>query len=94
MGKLTKNEMIKNIAGHHGLSQDAVRTPVDDFLASIEQAIANGDEVNLHGFGTFKPKHTKARKGRNPRTGEELQIAASNSVSFKPAKAFKDAVNK
>lgn len=93
MGKLTKNDLIKQIATHHGLSQDAVRTPIEDFLSSIVQAVADGDDVVLHGFGTFKARQNAARVGRNLHTKQAINIPASRSLSFKAAKATKTALN-
>ena len=59
----------------------------------IERSLLAGKPVTLHGFGTFELKKRDARTGRNPRTGEPVEIAASTSVAFKPAKALKDALN-
>jgi len=61
-------------------------------IASIEEALKNGEKVQLIGFGNFEVRDRAARKGRNPQTGEEIQIAASKVPAFKPGKALKDAV--
>ena len=66
---------------------------LDAVLGSVQGALANGDQVSLVGFGTFSVKHRAARSGRNPQTGAEIQIKASNVPSFKAGKALKDAVN-
>ena len=62
-------------------------------LAEIERSLLAGKSVTLHGFGTFELKKRDARTGRNPRTGEPVEIAASTTVTFKPAKALKDSLN-
>ena len=62
-------------------------------ISTVTDTLKGGDSITLVGFGTFESRHRKARVGRNPRTGEALQIAASNIPSFKAGKALKDAVN-
>tara|TARA_R110002110_G_scaffold257979_1_gene473919 strand:- start:237 stop:518 length:282 start_codon:yes stop_codon:yes gene_type:complete len=93
MAKITKQDIIKDIADAHGTTHDAVRAPIDALLDHIATAMERGDEVALHGFGSFKRTERAARKGRNPRTGEAVDIAASSSMNFKPAKAMKDRLN-
>ncbi len=66
---------------------------VDAMFGAIEQALKDGQEVRLSGFGTFAVSERKATKGRNPRTGEEIAIPASTSVRFKPGRGLKDAVS-
>jgi DNA-binding protein HU-beta len=66
---------------------------IDAFVAVVTQAVAEGDSVQLVGFGTFSAGHRAARTGRNPRTGETMQIAAAKTVKFTAGKAFKDSVN-
>jgi len=66
---------------------------VDCVLSSITKALKEGDTVTLVGFGTFKVVDRKARKGRNPQTGEEINIKASNAPKFTPGQALKEAVN-
>ena len=65
---------------------------VDALFASIEEALAKGEKVQLIGFGTFEVRERAARKGRNPQTGAEIEIPASKVPAFKPGKALKDAV--
>ena len=67
---------------------------VNAVFAAIEEALVNGDEVKIAGFGTFKVKERKERTGRNPRTKEEIIVPASKTLAFSPAKALKEAVNK
>jgi len=66
---------------------------VNAVFATIEEALAKGDKVQLVGFGTFEVRERAARTGRNPQTGEEIQIAASRVPAFRAGKALKDSVN-
>lgn len=74
------------------LTKAQAKTLVDAMLAGVRDALVSGEEVNLPGFGKFKVQDKPARTGRNPSTGEAIQIAASKKVSFAAAKALKDAV--
>ena len=65
---------------------------VDAVFASIQETLAKGEKVQLIGFGNFEVRSRAARKGRNPQTGEEIEIAASKIPAFKPGKALKDAI--
>ena len=89
----TKNELIAAIANRTGFKKSSVELVLNATLAEIERALLAGQPVTLHGFGTFELKKRDARTGRNPRTGEPVEIAASTSVAFKPAKALKDSLN-
>jgi DNA-binding protein HU-beta len=75
------------------LSKADATKAVDAVLDNIAGSLSNGGEVRLVGFGTFSVTHRKATTGRNPRTGESIQIKASNQPKFKAGKALKDAVN-
>ena len=75
------------------LTKAQAKQIVDGGFAAIRDAAISGEEVSLPGFGKFKVQNKPARTGRNPQTGEAVQIAASKKVSFQPAKALKDAVN-
>ncbi|MBW0150488.1 HU family DNA-binding protein [Phenylobacterium sp.] len=75
------------------LTKAQAKQIVDGVFAAIRDAAISGEEVSLPGFGKFKVQNKPARTGRNPQTGEAVQIAASKKVSFQPAKALKDAVN-
>ncbi len=75
------------------LTKAQAKQVVDGVFAAIRDAAVSGEEVSLPGFGKFKVQNKPARTGRNPQTGEAVQIAASKKVSFQPAKALKDAVN-
>jgi DNA-binding protein HU-beta len=90
---VNKSELIEAAVESSGLSKRDVSRALDSILDSISDAVRQGDKVSLSGFGTFERRERSARTGRNPQTGEQLQVAASKTPAFKPAKAFKDAVN-
>ena len=75
-------------------NQDTARKLVDAQLELIKNTVAQGEKVSLFGFGDFEARERSARKGRNPKTGDEIDIAATILPKFKPAKAFKDTVKK
>lgn len=89
---MNKTELINAVAETSELSKKDATKAVDAVFASITDALAKGDKVQLIGFGNFEVRERAARKGRNPQTGEEIEIAASKIPSFKPGKALKDAV--
>jgi DNA-binding protein HU-beta len=90
---MNKSELIDAIAANSGLNKADAGRALDGFTAAITNALVAGESVSMVGFGTFSVKHRAARAGRNPRTGETIQIKASNNPSFKAGKALKDAVN-
>ena len=90
---MNKNDLISQVADDAGLSKADAAKAVDAVLDNIAGSLSNGGEVRLVGFGTFSVTHRKATTGRNPRTGEAIQIKASNQPKFKAGKALKDAVN-
>lgn len=90
---MNKQELVDMIATDAGLSKTATQEVIDAVLDTITNAVATGDTVQLVGFGSFGSGQRAARTGRNPRTGETLEIAAAKTVKFTPGKAFKDAVN-
>jgi len=90
---MNKQELVDAIALAVGTSKSAAAEAIDAFVAVVTQAVADGDGVQLIGFGTFSTGQRAARTGRNPRTGETLQIAAAKTVKFTAGKAFKDVVN-
>ncbi len=90
---MNKSELIDSVANATGDSKAAVGAMLDATLGAITDAVKNDDKVQLTGFGTFERRHRKARVGRNPQTGDEVQIKAANVPAFKAGKAFKDAVN-
>jgi DNA-binding protein HU-beta len=91
---MTKTELITITAEKTGLTKKDAEKTVAAVLEAIAADLAAGNRVQLAGFGTFETKTRAARIGRNPKTNETIEIAASTSVSFKPAKALKDAVAK
>jgi DNA-binding protein HU-beta len=90
---MNKQELVDAIASALDTSKSAAGETVDAFIAVVTKAVVEGDGVQLVGFGTFSSGQRAARTGRNPRTGETLQIAAAKTVKFTAGKAFKDAVN-
>jgi DNA-binding protein HU-beta len=86
-------QLADQIAAQGGITKAQAKTLVDAFLDAIRDAAAKGEEVSLPGFGKFKVQAKPARTGRNPSTGEAIQIAASKKLVFQPAKVLKDAVN-
>lgn len=91
---MNKTELIDAIAADSDESKAAVQRILDALIDNVTSAVAKGDSVQLVGFGTFASGSRAARTGRNPRTGEEIKIAAAKTVKFSAGKAFKDAVNK
>tara|TARA_B110000014_G_scaffold25461_1_gene16185 strand:- start:164 stop:436 length:273 start_codon:yes stop_codon:yes gene_type:complete len=90
---MNKAELVDAVASAANLSKADAGRAVDAVTGSIASSLSNGDQVAVVGFGTFSVKHRAARAGRNPRTGEAIQIQASNVPGFKAGKALKDAVN-
>ena len=90
---MNKAELVDAVAGASNLSKADAGRAVDAVVDSITSALKRGEQVTVVGFGTFSVKHRAARSGRNPRTGETIQIAASNVPGFKAGKGLKDAVN-
>jgi DNA-binding protein HU-beta len=90
---MNKAELIDAIAANANLSKADAGRALDAVVDSVSSALSKGQQVSIVGFGTFSVKHRAARSGRNPRTGETIQIAASNVPGFKAGKALKDAVN-
>jgi DNA-binding protein HU-beta len=91
---MNKQELIDAVAHGTSTSKSAAAETIDAFLETVRNAVVKGDVVQLIGFGSFGTGARAARTGRNPKTGEPLQIAASKTVKFTAGKAFKDAVNK
>ena len=91
---MNKNDLISAVAETAGLSKADAGKAVDGVLESISSTLSGGDAVRLVGFGTFSVANRAATTGRNPRTGEAIQIPASRVPKFKAGKALKGAVNK
>jgi len=90
---MNKAEFIDAVASKGDMSKSDAETAVNAVLDSLTAAMSSGDQVTLVGFGTFLVRPRKARTGRNPKTGEPIDIPAANAPSFKAGKALKDAVN-
>ncbi len=90
---VNKAELIEAVADKNEMTKAAATRAVDSVLGTITDALVSGDQVTLVGFGTFQVRDRAARVGRNPRTGEAIDIKASKIPSFKAGKALKDAVN-
>jgi nucleoid DNA-binding protein len=91
---MTKAELVEKIAEKTGLTRTDVAVIVDGFLDAIKQAMKEGNNIEIRGFGTFKIKSRKARKARNPRTGEEVPVPDRKVPVFKPSNEFKELIIK
>ena len=90
---MTKAELIDQMAKDANISKASADAALNSFIDGVTKALKKKDgKVTLVGFGTFSKIRRKARKGRNPRTGEEIKIKASNAVKFTPGKKLKEAV--
>ncbi|MGM0844745.1 MAG: HU family DNA-binding protein [Bacillota bacterium] len=90
---MNKTDLINAVAESAELSKKDAENAVKAVLENIEETLSKGDKVQLIGFGNFEVRERSARKGRNPQTGEEMEIPASKQPAFKPGKALKDSVN-
>ena len=90
---MNKAELIEAVSDAADLSKSDATKAVDGVIEAITNSLKNGDQVTLVGFGSFLVRDRAARTGRNPRTGEAIQIAAAKVPGFKAGKALKDAVN-
>lgn len=91
---MNKSELITIIASKSGLNKKNSEAALDAFMASIEEALKQGDKVSLVGFGSFEVRERAERIGRNPQTKEEIKIPATKAPVFKAGKGLKDIVNK
>ena len=91
---MNKNELISAVAEKSGLSKKDAAAALDSVIAAISESLAQGEKIQLVGFGTFEVKERAARSGKNPRTGEAVGIPASKAPVFKAGTALKDAVSK
>ncbi len=89
---MTKTELIEVVADGAGISKAASAKAVDSFIKGITKTLKKGGKVTLIGFGTFSVSKRKARKGRNPRTGETIKIPAAKLPKFSAGKAFKQGI--
>lgn len=89
---MTKADLVEQIAEATGLTKKDTAVVVDGFLEAVKQALAQENNIEIRGFGSFKVKHRKARKARNPRTGEEVHVPDRLVPTFKPSKEMKEMV--
>lgn len=89
---MNKTDLISQVAESTELSKKDATKAVDAVFEAIASALQSGDKVQLVGFGNFEVRERSARKGRNPQTGEEIEIPASKIPAFKPGKALKDGI--
>lgn len=90
---MNKTQLIEAVAAKTELTKKDAEAAVNAAIAAVVEALKEGDKVQLVGFGTFEVKERAARTGRNPQTGEAIEIAASKAPAFSAGKAFKDAIN-
>ncbi len=90
---MNKNDLVSAVSNSAGMSMADANRAVDSVFDNISGSLRSGNEVRLVGFGTFSVADRKATTGRNPRTGETIQIAARRQAKFKAGKALKEAVN-
>jgi DNA-binding protein HU-beta len=93
-GIVNKTELVASVAEKAGMTKKDAEKAINALFASVEEALAKKDKVQVIGFGTFEVKARGARKGRNPQTGKEITIPASKTPVFKAGKGLKDSVNK
>ncbi|WP_299013502.1 nucleoid-associated protein HU-beta [uncultured Photobacterium sp.] len=90
---MNKTQLVDKIAENADISKASAGRALDAFIDAVSDTLKEGDQVSLVGFGTFSVRERAARTGRNPQTGEEIQIAAAKVPGFKAGKALKDSVN-
>jgi DNA-binding protein HU-beta len=89
---MNKTDLVKAVSTQAELTQKDAARAVDAIFETISNTLAKEEKIQLIGFGTFEVRERSARKGRNPQTGEEIEIAASKGPAFKPGKELKEAV--
>jgi len=89
---MTKADLVEKIAEKTGLTRTDVSVIVDGFLDAVRNSMKEGNNIEIRGFGTFKIKSRKARKARNPRTGEEVPVPDRKVPVFKPSNEFKELI--
>lgn len=90
---MSKKDLIDAMAAHADITKDKAGAALDAIVAHIESSLKGGDEVNFAPLGKFKVTRREAREGRNPLSGEKINIPASNVPKFSPSKSLKDALN-
>jgi nucleoid DNA-binding protein len=91
---MTKADLVEEVSGKTGLTRTDVAVVVDAFLEAVKKSLESGNNIEIRGFGTFKIKQRKARKARNPRTGEEVPVPDRKVPVFKPSNEFKTLITK
>jgi DNA-binding protein HU-beta len=89
---MTKSDLIERLAGKAEMTRPRAEELLDFLLNDVTEALKKGEKVNISGFGTFTVSNRKARTGRNPKTGEPIEIPASRSAKFKAGKTLKEAL--
>ena len=89
---MNKTELISTVAEAAGMSKKDTEQVLNTFFDTVQNTLKQSDSVQLIGFGTFEVRERAARQGRNPHTGETIEIAAAKAPAFKPGKALKDAI--
>ena len=89
---MNKSDLVARVASEAGISKSAAEKAINAMTGAVTNALKKGDSVTLVGFGTFQVSQRSAREGRNPQTGEKIQIPARKVPRFKPGKALKDSV--
>ncbi len=89
---MTKADLVEIVAEKTGLTRTDVAVTIDSLLDAVKKALENGNNIEIRGFGTFKIKPRKARKARNPRTGDVVPVPDRNIPVFKPSNEFKEMV--
>ncbi len=90
---MTKNELVQRISEKAGISKKEANEALSATISTFSDTLKKGDGITIVGFGSFSVTQRAARTGRNPQTGETIQIPARKSVRFKPGKSLKEAVN-
>lgn len=90
---MNKSQLIEKISEGADISKAAATRALDSFIDAVSEGLQAGEQISLVGFGTFTVRERAARTGRNPQTGDTIEIAAAKVPAFKPGKALKDAVN-
>ena len=89
---MNKTDLVAQVASKANMTKKDVEKVLNTLFATIEEALKDGSKVQLVGFGTFEVRERQARKGRNPQTGEEIEIPATRIPAFRAGKALKDAI--
>ena len=91
---MNKSDLITSVSENTGVARNMLEVVFGRIFNNIESALSDGDQVAIHGFGTFSVKTRAARQGRNPRTGDAIDIPESRVITFKPAKTLKENINR